>query len=94
MLGQPLSELGQLVHDDQLMLVHLQLSAGKTIAPHDHVGQDVYFTPIRGEVQVTLDENETHRLTPGTVLRFPGEATVGVRAIADSEFFVYLIYRR
>ena len=43
---------------------------------------------------VRLHDHETHTLTPGTLLRFPGEAMIGIEAIVDSEFYVYLINRR
>jgi len=68
--------------------------AFKKVRPHDHIGQDVFFSVVKGEVITTLDGNETHTLTPGTLLRFPGEAMIGIEAIVDSEFYVYLINRR
>ena len=49
---------------------------------------------MKGEVITTLDSNETHKLTPGTLLQFPGEAMIGIEALVDSEFYVYLINRR
>lgn len=93
-LGTELSALGQLVNNEELMLVHVQLPTDGRIAPHDHWGQDIFFTVVRGHVEVSLNEEEVHQLTPGTVLNFPGEATVAVHALEDSEFFVYLINRR
>ena len=48
----------------------------------------------KGTVEVTLDDTEVHRISTGTVLHFPGEVHVGVNAIEDSDFFVYLINRQ
>lgn len=93
MLGTELTATGQLINNNELMLVHLRLKAGETVAPHDHKGQEVFFTPVRGIVEVTLDSSESHTLSAGTVLHFAGEHRVGVRAVEDSEFFVYLINR-
>lgn len=93
MLATKLTATGQLINNNELMLVHLRLSAGETVAPHDHKGQEVFFTPVRGVVEVTLEEREAHTLTPGSVLHFAGESRVGVRAVEDCEFFVYLINR-
>lgn len=93
MHGTILNQSGMLVNNDLLQLVHLQLAQGEIVKPHDHKGQEVFFTLIRGEVLITLDEQERHNLTPGNVLHFAGEAHVGVEAIQDSEFFVYLINR-
>ena len=57
-------------------------------------GQEVFFTIVAGTVEVTLDDTEIHRISTGTVLHFPGEAHVGVNAIEESDFFVYLINRQ
>lgn len=94
MIGTELTAFGQLINNDELMLVHIDLKQGKTVPAHDHPGQEVFFTPVRGEVIVTLGGEEAHRLTPGKVLHFAGESTVGVEAVLDSEFFVYLVNRR
>lgn len=93
MLGTELKEFGQLVNNDELMLVHIALKEGEGVPPHDHKGQEVFFTPVGGKVVVTLDGTEEHTLTAGQVLHFAGEATVAVRALEASEFFVYLINR-
>lgn len=93
MLATELTATGQLINNNELMLVHLRLSAGETVAPHDHKGQEVFFTPIDGVVEITLDGSESHTLSAGTVLHFAGERHIGVRAVEDSEFFVYLINR-
>lgn len=78
----------------ELQFVHIKLAAGETVKPHDHKGQEVFFTIVKGEVEVTLGGTERHTLTPGRVLHFPGETTIGVEARQESEFFVYLINRR
>lgn len=94
MKGNELRDFGRLIDNKELMLVHLSLEAGKSVPAHDHKGQQVYFTLVRGSVTVKLDETESHELSPGGVLCFAGEATVSVHAHEDSEFFVYLINRR
>lgn len=93
-IGQEINAFGQVINNKELMLVHLRLKSGEQVPPHDHKGQEVFFTVVAGTVEVTLDETETHRLSAGTVLHFPGEARVGVNAVEESEFFVYLINRR
>lgn len=93
MIGQELTATGRLIDNKELMLVHIKLANAQSVPPHDHKGQEVYFTPIAGELEVTLGADETHLLTPGTVLHFPGEHTVSVYARCDSEFFVFLINR-
>ena len=84
-IGKEINTLGKVVNNKELMLVHLQLKSGEQVPSHDHKGQEVYFTIVKGTVEVTLDD---------TVLHFPGEAHVSVNAIEESDFFVYLINRQ
>ncbi|MBB6275451.1 cupin domain-containing protein [Porphyromonas circumdentaria] len=93
MLGTIHTKRGILVNNALLQLVHLQLAAGEKVPAHDHKGQEVFFTLVKGEVEVTLQGEEVHHLSVGQVLHFAGEATIGVEAKVDSEFFVYLIHR-
>ena len=93
-IGKKISTLGKVVNNKELMLVHLQLKSGEQVPSHDHKGQEVYFTIVKGTVEVTLDDTEVHRISTGTVLHFPGEAHVSVKAIEESDFFVYLINRQ
>ena len=93
-IGNKISDLGRVVYNKELMLVHLQSKSGEQIPSHDHKGREVYFTMVKGTVEVTLDDTEVHRISAGTVLHFPGEAHVGVNAIEESDFFVYLINRQ
>lgn len=83
-----------LLNNELLQLVHLHLSKGERVQPHDHKGQEVFFTLIRGEVRISLEDEEQHTLSPGNVLHFAGEVRIGVEALDDSEFFVYLINRK
>lgn len=94
MIGNKLTEYGRLINNRELMLVHIQLEAGGSVPAHDHCGQDVFFTVVRGTVDVTLGGTEIHTLSPGSVLHFPGESSVSVQAAEAGEFFVYLINRR
>lgn len=91
--GSILEQTGMLISNDLLQLVHLKLKRGECVPAHDHKGQEVFFTLVAGQVEVSLDNEETHTLQVGKVLHFAGEVSVGVRALQDSEFFVYLINR-
>ena len=82
MIGTEINEFGLVAEQEELMVVHVDLPQGKKVRPHDHVGQDVFFSVVKGEVITTL------------LLRFPGEAMIGIEALVDSEFYVYLINRR
>ena len=93
-MGKEISTLGKVIDNKELMLVHLQLKSGEQVPSHDHKGREVYFTIVKGTVEVTLDDTEVHRISTGSVLHFPGEAHVSVNAIEESDFFVYLINRQ
>ena len=93
-IGKEINTLGKVIDNKELMLVHLQLKSGEQVPSHDHKGQEVYFTIVKGTVEVTLNDTEVHRISTGTVLHFPGEAHVAVNAIEESDFFVYLINRQ
>lgn len=93
MIANEISAFGNVHSTERLQLVHVSLPQGKSIPAHDHPDHDIYFTLIRGEVKTRLDDSEEHVLQPGSVLNFPGEATISIEALADSEFFVYLIAR-
>ena len=94
MLGQTYTETGMLLKNEELQLVHIKLAQCESVPAHDHKGQEVFFTPIKGDIKVTLDGSEVHNLNAGAVLRFAGEHTVSVEALSECEFFVYLVYRR
>ena len=77
MIGTEIKEFGQVINNDKLMVVHVNLPQGKKIAPHDHQGQDIYFSVVKGQVKATLNNSEEHTLSPGTLLHFGGEAFIG-----------------
>lgn len=94
MLGQELTKFGMVFHSDEVSVVHIHLNEGDTIPPHDHPKQEVFFTVVKGEVEVYLDEEETHLMAPGAVLNFKGERRISAKAKAETEIFVYLVERR
>ena len=91
MIGTEIKDFGHVINNDKLMVVHINLPQGKKIAPHNHPNQDIFFCLIKGKVKTTLNSTEEHILQPGTLLHFDGEAFIGIEALVDSEFFVYLI---
>ena len=52
MLGKVITEHGQVVNNQDIMVVHLHLKEGETIAPHNHPGRQIFFTVVEGEVEV------------------------------------------
>ena len=64
MIGTEIKEFGQVINNDKLMVVHVNLPQGKKIAPHDHQGQDIFFSVVKGQVKATLNNSEEHTLSP------------------------------
>ena len=93
-IGQEINTLGTVINNTARRLGHWQRQNGEQIPSHDHTGREVFFTIVKGTVEVTLNDTEVHRISTGTVLHFPGEAHVSVKAIEESDFFVYLINRQ
>lgn len=63
MIGTEIKEFGQVINNDKLMVVHVNLPQGKKIAPHDHQGQDIFFSVVKGQVKATLNNSEEHTLS-------------------------------
>lgn len=64
---------------------------GDKIASHNHIGEDVVFTLIKGNVIVHLNDLEDYELKSGDILNFNGENTLSVDFLEDSEIVINLI---
>ena len=51
------------------------------------------FTVVKGKVDVQLNQEEQHVLTPGTVLHFNGDNFIQATLVEDSEFIVTLVHK-
>lgn len=94
MVGQELRELGKVFGSEELMVVHHNVAAGGKIPSHNHEGQLIFFTVVKGELDVYLNGEEKHTMTPGSVLHFDGKNFISADAILDSDIFVYLVNKR
>lgn len=91
MVGKELQEFGRLNDDEKLMVVHHGLKAGDKIQPHNHPDEVIFFTVVKGKLNVFLNGEEKHEMVPGKVLNFDGTNFISADALEDSEVFVYLI---
>lgn len=94
MFGKELKEYGKIFDNEDLMLVHMNLKEGQTIPSHNHKGQEIFFMVVSGKVEVLLNEQEKHILEVKKVLNFKGEINISVKALEESDVFVYLVNRR
>lgn len=91
MVGQELKEFGCVFRSKELMVVHHGLKAGEKIPSHNHEGQNIFFTVVKGAFRVYLNGEEAHEMRPGMVLNFDGKNFISADALEDSEVFVYLV---
>ena len=84
-----IKEFGK-VESSALTLAHKEFLKGSCIPAHSHPGCDVFFTLVKGNMNIRI-AGEEYCLTPGAVLRFNGENTIEGSALEDSEVFIYLV---
>jgi quercetin dioxygenase-like cupin family protein len=72
-----------------LRAVHLSLSAGERVPPHEHPGERILLHVLEGEVALDLDD-ETHDLAAGDVIRFDGDRQISPEAVTDARALVVL----
>lgn len=94
MFGQELKDLGKVFDSEELMVVHHNVPAGGKIPSHNHDGQLIFFTVVKGDLDVYLNNEEKHHMSPGTVLHFDGTNFISADALEDSDIFVYLVNKR
>lgn len=73
-------------------VVRLALSAGESVAPHDHPGRNVVLWVRTGHLELRLGE-ETYPVPAGDLVRFPGDQQIEPRATEDTEAVVVLAER-
>ncbi|MDO5725843.1 MAG: cupin domain-containing protein [Tissierellia bacterium] len=93
MIGKELKDLGVLVEENGFMLVKKAVSEGEEIPKHNHPGNNIFFTVVKGKIEITLNDEEKHMMEPGKVLNFNGENYIQGLAKEDTEIFIYLIGR-
>lgn len=81
-----------LIHDNySTKIVHVKLKNGDDIKPHNHIGKTIYFTVIKGVIDIFLDKSETHTLNDGDILMFDGDTIISGKAKSDCNIYVFLI---
>lgn len=72
------------------LVVKKSLKKGDQIPSHNHPDMSIYFTVQSGEVNIHLDETETHTLKGGEFHHFFGERYISAEALSDAEIVVFL----
>lgn len=91
MKGTKLEGNGLIYENSNTKIVHLTLDAGEEIKPHNHTGKSIYFTVMKGCIDVFLDNSETHSLRDGDILMFDGDTMISAKAKEFCSINVFLI---
>lgn len=92
MIGELKKENGSpLFKYDNFKLVRMDKKVGEDIAAHSHPEALIFFTLLDGEVEVKLNEEESHILKQGYVLHFDGNNSISVKILKDAKIQVVLL---
>lgn len=90
MIGKITNTAGVLEKNDNFIVVRKKIGEGENIAEHSHPEHNVFFVPIKGEFNVTLNKEEKHRLVVGDVLSFDGKHSLSAEVTPNSEVIIFL----
>lgn len=90
MIGKITNTAGVLAKNDNFIVVHKKIGEGENIPEHVHPDHNVFFVPIKGEFNVTLNKEEKHKLVVGDVLSFDGKYSLSAEVTPNSEVIIFL----
>lgn len=76
---------------NKLAIVKKTLKANEKIPSHNHEGEKIFFTVIKGSIKVFLNDTEEYNLNTGDILHFDGENFISAEAVEDTTVYVYLL---
>lgn len=85
------TEAGKIYQGKQCFVVKKIMNAGEKIPRHNHAGQDILFTVLKGKVAVQFNDQPFHTATPGDIIHFDGKNFISADIIEDAEIQVTLI---
>lgn len=91
MLGEVKNEIGIIFKKENYKVVRKSGVAGDIIPTHNHIEEEIVFSVLSGEVEVTLNGEEKYELKILDVLNFDGINNMEVRFVEDSEILITLI---
>lgn len=91
MIGIEKESSGTVLEGKHFKTVKKEVVAGKEISRHNHIGKEIIFIVVQGEIEILLDDTEKYILSPGKVLNFNGSHFIKGRAIKDTVIFITLV---
>ncbi len=91
MLGEVKNDIGIIFKKDNYKVVRKAGVAGDIIPTHNHVEEEIVFSVLSGEVEVTLNDEEVYELNTFDVLNFDGINNMEVKFVEDSEILITLV---
>ena len=72
----------KVIQDDNLEYIHMRFNKDEGLPIH-YSNSNVYMTVLQGKLSITLDDQETHAYTAGTLLKIPYHTQMHVRNLND-----------
>ena len=91
MLGEVKNDIGIIFKKENYKVVRKSGVAGDIIPTHNHVEEEIVFSVLSGEVEVTLNGEEVYELKAFDVLNFDGINNMEVKFVEDSEILITLV---
>lgn len=92
MAGKILTATGHGVFKNQSAeVVRIIKPAGDKIKSHNHPGEEIFFTVLKGKVNVFLNEKEQHTVNAGETLEFNGKNFISADIVEDATIMVVLV---
>ena len=82
---------GKLHGNEHAMIVRRTFSPDRPMNRHNHPGQQIVLTVVRGDAHLHLDDSETHDLHSGDVLIFDGEHYISDEFDSETLLVINLI---
>ena len=82
---------GKLHSNEHAMIVRRTFSPDRPMNRHNHPGQQIALTVIRGNAHLYLDDKEAHDLQSGDVLIFDGEHHISGKFSCETLLVITLI---
>lgn len=85
------TEAGKIYQGPHYMVVKKILKAGEKIPRHNHPGDDIIFTVLKGKAEVFFNDERFHTAVPGDIIRFEGGSYINADILEDAEIQIVLI---
>lgn len=80
----------KVIQDDNLDYIHMLFGQDEGLPEH-YSNSNVYLTVLKGQLSITLDAQETHIYTAGSLLKIPFHVKMNVRNEHEAQLELIVI---